>query len=356
MAKSLQDLLSFAAGEVSPRLDARVDQAKYKSALRTCLNMIPLKQGPLTRRPGTQYIAKAKDQNVAGHNFAARLIKFIFSPATTFVLEFGNHYVRFYSGGQQVTVSSAPVWVTATNYPAGSFVEDSGDSNNIYYTAGGINGGTTPPHLDGGINWVKQSIYEVPSPYNADALTGSIWTTDVWTITPCQINDVVYLVHPDYPPYKLTRFGNTDWVLQEVAFLCPALLDQNATDTTLVPSATTGSGIMLSANAPAWVTANYYAIGNSVLESGLIYNCIVAHVSGTFATDLAAGDWEVVNIFLSGMEGGTWQLANLRPSAYIEYDGVAATGFAAGETATIQARGNWEVHSYGVWSADVAIQ
>lgn len=43
----------------------------------------------------------------------------------------------------------------------------------------------------------------------------------------------------------------------------------------------------------AWVTATAYVVNDLVRESGIAYICLVAHTSGTFATDLAAGKWEV---------------------------------------------------------------
>lgn len=41
----------------------------------------------------------------------------------------------------------------------------------------------------------------------------------------------------------------------------------------------------------AWVTSTGYVIGNFVTHGGSTYYCIVNHTSGTFATDLASGDW-----------------------------------------------------------------
>lgn len=41
----------------------------------------------------------------------------------------------------------------------------------------------------------------------------------------------------------------------------------------------------------AWVTATAYEVGDFVLQSSLIYVCLVAHTSGTFATDLTASKW-----------------------------------------------------------------
>lgn len=43
----------------------------------------------------------------------------------------------------------------------------------------------------------------------------------------------------------------------------------------------------------AWGTTTAYATQQVVAQSGTYYRCIVAHTSGTFATDLAAAKWEV---------------------------------------------------------------
>lgn len=40
-----------------------------------------------------------------------------------------------------------------------------------------------------------------------------------------------------------------------------------------------------------WATGTAYNVNDIVSESGVIYRCLIAHTSGTFATDLAAGDW-----------------------------------------------------------------
>lgn len=50
---------------------------------------------------------------------------------------------------------------------------------------------------------------------------------------------------------------------------------------------------MIPLNPPAWVTATLYNVGMYVLQGGAIYVCAIQHTSGTFATDLASGDWVV---------------------------------------------------------------
>lgn len=44
----------------------------------------------------------------------------------------------------------------------------------------------------------------------------------------------------------------------------------------------------------AWVTSTAYVVGDVVWNSTTFYKCLIAHTSGTFATDLAAGDWTAV--------------------------------------------------------------
>lgn len=40
-----------------------------------------------------------------------------------------------------------------------------------------------------------------------------------------------------------------------------------------------------------WITAKAYDVDDVVIESNKIYQCEIAHTSGTFATDLAGGNW-----------------------------------------------------------------
>lgn len=43
-----------------------------------------------------------------------------------------------------------------------------------------------------------------------------------------------------------------------------------------------------------WVTATAYATSNTVFNGSAFYRCLVAHTSGTFATDLAALKWQLI--------------------------------------------------------------
>lgn len=95
---------NFTAGELSPRLFARIDVARYQNGAKELYNFYPLVHGGARSRPGSIYVAAAK--NAAK---AARLIPFIFSRTQAFVLELGEQYMRFYTPDGQI---AGPLEVT----------------------------------------------------------------------------------------------------------------------------------------------------------------------------------------------------------------------------------------------------
>ena len=84
-------IVSFTTGQVSPRLEARGDFAKYNSSCRTLENMFVHTQGPVSRRPGTRYIADANDGD-----YNVRLIPFNYSTDDNYVLSLENGYMGFF--------------------------------------------------------------------------------------------------------------------------------------------------------------------------------------------------------------------------------------------------------------------
>lgn len=99
---------NWSAGELSPRLYARVDVAKYMNGAHTVENMIVQRFGGARKRGGTQYINTAKGG-------ACRLIPFVFSVEQAYILEFGAAYIRIYTNGGIVESGGSPVEV-ATPY------------------------------------------------------------------------------------------------------------------------------------------------------------------------------------------------------------------------------------------------
>lgn len=150
--------MSFAAGELAPSMYGRFDDQKYQQGLARCRNFIVLPQGPATIRPGTAYVNAAKYADKK-----CRLIPFTFSSDQTLAIELGDKYARFHTSGKTLL---------------------------------GSNG----------------QPYEIETPYSSD---------DVFDIHYVQSMDIMTLVHPNYPPKELRRYGATDWRLVDVNFGAP---------------------------------------------------------------------------------------------------------------------------------------
>src|SRR5258705_5895395 len=88
---------SFNSGEFSPHADSRVDIDKYQSGCQVMENFLILLLGAAVRRPGTEFLGKAKFGDKR-----CMLVGFNFSITTNFILEFGDKYIRFWSNGLQV--------------------------------------------------------------------------------------------------------------------------------------------------------------------------------------------------------------------------------------------------------------
>ena len=81
---------SFAAGELSPLLHARVDLAQYANGAAYLNNFIILPQGGLSKRPGTVPLGEKAYADV-------RLVPFVFSEEDFCVLAFGDGFVDRYT-------------------------------------------------------------------------------------------------------------------------------------------------------------------------------------------------------------------------------------------------------------------
>ena len=103
---------------------------------------------------------------------------------------------------------------------------------------------------------------------------------DLFELQMAQYNDVMYIVHPDYAPYKLSRTGASAFTLALVAFVRPPLMDTNITATTITPSADAGAGRTLTASV---ATFNVLHIGGFFrVKSGIVK--ITAYTSPTVVT------------------------------------------------------------------------
>lgn len=140
---------SFAAGEIAPELYAHTDQSRYGIALRTCRNLLIQKHGSARLRPGTGFVVEVKNSAST-----VRLLKFVFNDAQTYVMEFGDRYIRWLQNGGTVETGAG--------------------------------------------------VLELATPYAV---------ADLPALQIVQSADVITITHPSYAPRALKRLAHASWTL-----------------------------------------------------------------------------------------------------------------------------------------------
>lgn len=150
---------SFTGGELSPSLHARVDLAKYQVGLKKALNVFVHPHGGVSNRAGMQFIGEVKTSANA-----TRIVGFEFNNDQTYVLEFGNLYMRVWKNGGQVLLLGVP--------------------------------------------------YEIVTPFTTADISDLVFTQEA---------DVVFITHKGYAPRKLSRFADDNWTITTPTF-APTIL------------------------------------------------------------------------------------------------------------------------------------
>ena len=306
---------NFTAGEISPRLLARVDIARYANGAKVMENAYALVHGGARRRSGMRFVAATK--NAAK---IARLVSFIFSSEQAFMLEFGETYIRFFTGTGIVTqtpqavtniTQANPAVLTyggADTYANGDKVIVAGVSgmtqvNNREFTVANLNAGANTLEL-AGVNstgygaftagGTVAEIYEIASPWD---------DLDLADLHYVQGADTMFLAHPSFAIRTLVRFANTSWKLSAATFEVPPseeIGERPATALTL--SATSGGAVTATAAAASFQQAD---IGRFI-DSGAGRGQITGFTSTTDVTlnipvadafasvgPIAAGAWTI---------------------------------------------------------------
>ena len=234
MPKTLVSVPSFTAGQLSPRMEGRTDFQKYFSSGKTINNFVVQPHGPITRRPGTHFVSEVKDSSKA-----TRLIPFSFSTTQTYILEFGNQYIRFYKDDGQISSGGSP--------------------------------------------------YEISSPY---------LEAELFDIKFAQSADVMYLCHPNHAVRKLSRTGHTSWTLTTVDFLNGPFQDHNTTSTTITSSHTAeGASTVLTLSSTTGVNSNQGFLSTDV---GRLVHIKDGHVKITGYTSSTSVSGTVQSVISSG--------------------------------------------------------
>jgi hypothetical protein len=236
---------SFNSGEWAPQLYSRVDIEKYHSGAALLRNFFVDYRGGASTRTGTKYVLQAYKSSTT-----VRLIPFQASFRVSYILEFGDQYIRFYNQGApvleaEVAISHVhnnnPLVVDVTNsYAVGDWVFISGvvgttQVNGNYYsilaatgssvTLGDLNGNAIDgsgysPYVSGGS---IARVYTIPSSYAA---------ADLPLIKYAQNINQLILCHPSYPPATLTLVAANNWILGNIPFGTSATIPSGLTAST----------------------------------------------------------------------------------------------------------------------------
>ena len=255
MAKVSAIQNNFNGGEISPLLFGRPDVDKYKTGLQTCLNFVPLIQGPIERRPGMGFVKEVK----TSANLT-RIIRFEFSTTQAYIIELGNLYARFYKDNGAIldgakTISAAtkanPCVVTATShgYSNGdeifiAAVVGMTELNGKYYKIKNKATNTFELTDIDDVNTNSSSFTTYGSGGTASKtieLVTTYTTANLFELKFTQSADVLYITHPSYTPRKISRTSDTDWTIADITFTDGPYLNTNVETTTLGLSATSGS-------------------------------------------------------------------------------------------------------------------
>lgn len=271
MAKASTIRNAFNSGEFSPIMYARHDLDKYESGLKTQLNWLNFVQGGATRRPGTVFRRTTK----FGGDRVSRLLSFEFSVAQTYHLEFGHLYVRFYINDDSVTETPKTIEAVTKANPGKMTITGHGYANGTRLHSSNTVGGMTQLRQREFIvanatanDFDLTDIYGVNvNTTNYDTFTsGGTVAKVLEVVTPyteadleelqvAQLNDQLYIFHPEHETAILARTTPTTWTWTEVDFLDGPYLDLNTTATTLTLSGTSGS-VTVTASAPLFAATD----------------------------------------------------------------------------------------------------
>ncbi len=175
---------NLTSGMISDLLYTRLELDQFKNSAKNIENFEPMIYGGVKARTGSRYVGST--------NSPERLESFIYADDISYILAFGEDYIKFIKDKAIIDDPLSP-----------------GDP------------------------------YEIVTTYKEE---------DLFDIATEQINDVVISVHPDYAPATISRLADDNWSFSTDIFDYPPMLSLNETATTLSCSATTGSSRVLTAS------------------------------------------------------------------------------------------------------------
>ena len=317
MAMSVKPQVNFSGGECSPSLYGRSDTVPYYAMGKTLENVLVTHYGSVFKTPGTVHVQRTKTMSEN-----SRLIPFIFSTGDSYIMEFGDAYIRFYRSGGSIVEAEVDIsgiteadpgvvtTSTAHGYTDGDAVDISGitgmtELNGKRFLVANKTSNTFELQDENGddvdtsayTTYVSdgtcEKVYQIVSPYAEEDLSDLKFT---------QQGDIMYFAHPDYEPYKLSRTASATFSIAAITYdtiVIPPFLSINTTATTITPAATTGSTTLTASTAifSASLVGSYIQLTQSTTtgyvkvtaytDTTHVTVTVVKTLDGTSATD----DW-----------------------------------------------------------------
>ncbi len=267
-------MTNFSAGELSPRLGGRVDLAKYTNGLALLENMYTHPHGGASRRPGFRYISESVGRDLAapgvfdtasgwtagaGWTLSSAQASCNSSQTTPAVMsrDIGLVQGRVYeiiftvsgctAGGLTVCAGGGTLSVPVIADGTYTFRSTCGASANIEIAADADFAGVlesisvreTGPvtrlipfefsteqayvlaFTDKNVRVFKNGGIVVDSEGNPVEVSTPYTEADLPGLRFTQSADVMYLVHPEIQPYKLSRSSHVNWKMEPVPFVSP---------------------------------------------------------------------------------------------------------------------------------------
>jgi hypothetical protein len=319
MAQTTKGIQNFAGGEASASLYGRTDTVPYFACGKTLENVLVTHFGSAFKTPGTKYVARTK----AGG--AVKLIPFVFSTGDSYMLEFGNLYMRVFRTGGSVVKAAVNISGITKADPAVVTVSGTSPANGAYVDIEAVVGMTEVNNKRFIVANRTSTTFELKdedgtdidsSAYTTYASGGTIEevyelvttyaTADLGKLRVTQKADIMYIDCDGYEPKKLSRLSSTSWTLAAYTYdtyTWPPFLDENTTATTLTGSATTGT-ITVTASASTFLAGHvgaYFRIKTGYVKITVVGSAtsatatVISTLADTAATDeWAEGAWSAV--------------------------------------------------------------
>jgi len=211
---------SFTAGMLTPWLKKRQDLDVYNKGALNITNLLGRPFGGVIRRSGFLHLNETKTTGIT------RLMPFVYSITSSYVVELGAGYFRFYKDGVKID-------------------------------------------------------YELANDYTE---------AQVESIHFAQSNDVIFITDGDHEPQKLSRVSDLEWTLEPLDFIAGPFLTENVSDVTIDPSGTTGSITLVASDDLFEVghVGSLWSIGNALVVDEEVIQGYVKITAFTDATHVDA--------------------------------------------------------------------